>query len=308
MYIGVHGLTVPEHRVLDRETCMTPRVASPLLIQAWSLTRRRHHCRMCGSLVCGACSSHKIKLESSANKKRVCSTCFARQALGHIAQQADAIEEKQRRGSRASFDFASAVGDLESRTGRSSSAASSISALTDDEHRDTSGTLGEEIGEDTSNDGDSLGLERQLKAVEQKQTKSAIRKRAISEAAARDARHALEAESPVSTHSNGGREPTQSMKVSLAAWERQVDGAPTDANAARSDGSGSPADDGDQDNDGLSTEERAKRKEERLKRHRERKQVREGRGLRACVSCACMCCASAPSPRHDSHLAYTSET
>ena len=71
-----------------------PRVPSTLLSrshraspQAWSLTRRRHHCRMCGSLVCGSCSSHKVKLESSTNKKRVCSTCFARQALGHIAQQ-----------------------------------------------------------------------------------------------------------------------------------------------------------------------------------------------------------------------------
>ena len=64
-----------------------PLTTAPCSTQGWSLTRRRHHCRMCGSLVCGCCSSHKIKLESSTNKKRVCSTCFARQALGHIAHQ-----------------------------------------------------------------------------------------------------------------------------------------------------------------------------------------------------------------------------
>lgn len=258
--------------------------------KAWSLTRRRHHCRMCGSLVCGACSSHKIKLESSANKKRVCSTCFARQALGHIANQADAIEEKQRRGSRASFDFASAEGDMDTRSARSSSAASNISALTDDEHRETSGTLAEAADDDTSTEGDRLGLERQLKAVERKQAQSAIRKRAISEAAARDARDALEAESPMSAHGSAtsahsnGREPTPSERLALDAWERQVDGEAAGVDDRRCEGSGSPMDDGDHDNEGSSAEDRAKRKEDRLKRHRERKQKRKSSDKLAAVT------------------------
>ena len=100
----------------------------------------------------------------------------------------------------------------------------------------------------------------------------------------------------MSAHTNGGREPTASMKISLDAWDRQVDGELADGSAGRSEGSGSPMDDGDQDNDGLSAEELAKRKEERLKRHRERKQVSEGRSL------ALLRALLPPSPPRDAHL------
>eukprot|EP00164_Ancoracysta_twista_P003301 GFYU01004409.1.p1 GENE.GFYU01004409.1~~GFYU01004409.1.p1 ORF type:complete len:860 (-),score=269.31 GFYU01004409.1:109-2688(-) len=39
---------------------------------------RRHHCRHCGSLICGACSSKKLAIENFSNKKknRVCDSCF----------------------------------------------------------------------------------------------------------------------------------------------------------------------------------------------------------------------------------------
>jgi hypothetical protein len=37
----------------------------------FGLMLRRHHCRLCGQLVCGSCSSHQI------SSKRVCDTCFS---------------------------------------------------------------------------------------------------------------------------------------------------------------------------------------------------------------------------------------
>jgi len=45
---------------------------------AFTLLRRRHHCRNCGDLVCSNCSSHKIELPhlKSKDKARVCDKCF----------------------------------------------------------------------------------------------------------------------------------------------------------------------------------------------------------------------------------------
>ena len=42
----------------------------------FSLTRRRHHCRKCGALVCGACSDHSAVLPGAgAQPVRVCDSC-----------------------------------------------------------------------------------------------------------------------------------------------------------------------------------------------------------------------------------------
>ena len=47
----------------------------------FSITRRRHHCRKCGSLVCGSCSDHFISLDKgltdsqSTARVRVCDRC-----------------------------------------------------------------------------------------------------------------------------------------------------------------------------------------------------------------------------------------
>uniref|UniRef100_A0A8C3AKN4 FYVE, RhoGEF and PH domain containing 4b n=1 Tax=Cyclopterus lumpus TaxID=8103 RepID=A0A8C3AKN4_CYCLU len=43
-----------------------------------ALTRRRHHCRACGCVVCGKCSDNKVALEYDGNKlNKVCKACYS---------------------------------------------------------------------------------------------------------------------------------------------------------------------------------------------------------------------------------------
>ncbi|CAH8871451.1 unnamed protein product [Trichobilharzia szidati] len=44
---------------------------------AFSVSRRRHHCRNCGLIFCHECSSRKMTLPSSSKPVRVCDTCHA---------------------------------------------------------------------------------------------------------------------------------------------------------------------------------------------------------------------------------------
>jgi len=53
----------------DSDSCM-------LCYEKFSLTRRRHHCRNCGKLVCASCSSNKAKVKEDKRAERVCDTCF----------------------------------------------------------------------------------------------------------------------------------------------------------------------------------------------------------------------------------------
>jgi hypothetical protein len=41
----------------------------------FTVVRRRHHCRKCGHIFCAKCTSTKINVEGSKNKKRVCFPC-----------------------------------------------------------------------------------------------------------------------------------------------------------------------------------------------------------------------------------------
>lgn len=49
-----------------------------LCYDTFTMTKRRHHCRRCGSLVCGYCSSKKFKIvkESGTEKERCCDSCY----------------------------------------------------------------------------------------------------------------------------------------------------------------------------------------------------------------------------------------
>jgi len=48
------------------------------LLPFTTLTRRRHHCRICGACVCDACSKHRVLLVEIDTEKesRVCTPCF----------------------------------------------------------------------------------------------------------------------------------------------------------------------------------------------------------------------------------------
>lgn len=43
----------------------------------FTLTKRRHHCRVCGKVVCDPCSPHKRLLPGHKEKQRVCTPCLA---------------------------------------------------------------------------------------------------------------------------------------------------------------------------------------------------------------------------------------
>ena len=44
---------------------------------AFSLSRRKHHCRHCGGIFCNSCSDNTMPLPSSAKPVRVCDACHA---------------------------------------------------------------------------------------------------------------------------------------------------------------------------------------------------------------------------------------
>uniref|UniRef100_A0A3B5PZ00 FYVE, RhoGEF and PH domain containing 4b n=1 Tax=Xiphophorus maculatus TaxID=8083 RepID=A0A3B5PZ00_XIPMA len=59
-----------------------------------ALTRRRHHCRACGYVVCWKCSDNKVALEYDGNRlNKVCKACYSVLA----GQRAERMERKKRR-------------------------------------------------------------------------------------------------------------------------------------------------------------------------------------------------------------------
>ena len=67
----------------------------------FSITRRRHHCRRCGSLVCGSCSDHFISLDDSISHSqssapvRVCDRCEIklRDDSKHVSEEIDVNDQ-----------------------------------------------------------------------------------------------------------------------------------------------------------------------------------------------------------------------
>ncbi|XP_063073165.1 FYVE, RhoGEF and PH domain-containing protein 4 isoform X2 [Engraulis encrasicolus] len=59
--------------IRDNEVTMCMKCREPFNV----LTRRRHHCRACGYVVCGKCSDNKAALEYDGNKmNKVCKDCY----------------------------------------------------------------------------------------------------------------------------------------------------------------------------------------------------------------------------------------
>lgn len=47
----------------------------PYCKQKFTITKRRHHCRKCGNLVCGTCSPSKMQIQTGSKPERVCNDC-----------------------------------------------------------------------------------------------------------------------------------------------------------------------------------------------------------------------------------------
>uniref|UniRef100_A0A803TGR8 FYVE, RhoGEF and PH domain containing 4 n=1 Tax=Anolis carolinensis TaxID=28377 RepID=A0A803TGR8_ANOCA len=75
--------------IRDNEVTMCMKCKEPFN----ALTRRRHHCRACGHVVCWKCSDYKAHLEYDSNKlNKVCKDCY------HIITGCTDSEEKKKRG------------------------------------------------------------------------------------------------------------------------------------------------------------------------------------------------------------------
>ena len=59
----------------------------------FSLTVRRHHCRVCYRLVCGMCSNHNIEIDDDGCHHRVCDDCFAKLGSGGLVGQDSSFGE-----------------------------------------------------------------------------------------------------------------------------------------------------------------------------------------------------------------------
>ena len=50
--------------------------------EAFGMTRRKHHCRNCGTIVCNACSKARGNVQGHKGKKRICANCEPLVSLG----------------------------------------------------------------------------------------------------------------------------------------------------------------------------------------------------------------------------------
>uniref|UniRef100_A0A3Q1HGK9 Uncharacterized protein n=1 Tax=Anabas testudineus TaxID=64144 RepID=A0A3Q1HGK9_ANATE len=75
--------------IRDNEVTMCMKCQEPFN----TFTRRRHHCRACGLVVCGKCSDNKVALEYDGNKlNKVCKSCYSILT----GQREDKLEDKKR--------------------------------------------------------------------------------------------------------------------------------------------------------------------------------------------------------------------
>jgi hypothetical protein len=80
------SLAITPHKLWQADT-----PSCTLCDATFSLAKRRHHCRVCGSCVCGPCSPHELRLTSSEPPVRVCSRCNLR--VGLLTQMTRVLDE-----------------------------------------------------------------------------------------------------------------------------------------------------------------------------------------------------------------------
>ena len=80
------SLAITPHKLWQADT-----PSCTLCDATFSLSKRRHHCRVCGSCVCSTCSPHELRLTSSEPPVRVCSRCNLR--VGLLTQMTRVLDE-----------------------------------------------------------------------------------------------------------------------------------------------------------------------------------------------------------------------
>jgi hypothetical protein len=94
-YVNAHGKTlmcpsslwVPDGKHKNCQLC----------IAEFNFQTRKHHCRACGALTCGACTEKKMTLSTGAKKsERVCDGCFNR-LMSAAQQRGYALRKTQRK-------------------------------------------------------------------------------------------------------------------------------------------------------------------------------------------------------------------
>lgn len=66
------SIWIPDSEVSECQTCLKP----------FSFLVRKHHCRLCGRVICGECSRFRMVLERTGKSVRVCRSCY----YGHMKE------------------------------------------------------------------------------------------------------------------------------------------------------------------------------------------------------------------------------
>lgn len=93
---------VPDAKVSNCMICKTK----------FTLTNRKHHCRRCGSVACGPCTSKRAPLEEGGKDERLCAGCYDAVVNGVVAETPSAKDPAQRVDVEAMATLAQDIGTV----------------------------------------------------------------------------------------------------------------------------------------------------------------------------------------------------
>ncbi|MES1913821.1 MAG: hypothetical protein MHM6MM_005975 [Cercozoa sp. M6MM] len=67
----------------------------PFCLRAWSFLRRRHHCRVCGTLMCSKCQMGRLPVVGYTGPQRACRTCVQLYRSGSLTAQSSPVVLQQ---------------------------------------------------------------------------------------------------------------------------------------------------------------------------------------------------------------------